>query len=63
MDFPTMFYFHYYARGETLAQVVQRGGGCPVAGNIQGQTGCASEKPDLVEDVLGHRRRFRLDEL
>ncbi|KAK4829983.1 hypothetical protein QYF61_008114 [Mycteria americana] len=37
--------------GETLVQVAQRGGRCPIPGNIQGQVGRGSEQPDLVEDV------------
>jgi len=28
-----------------------RGGGCPIPGNIQGQVGWGSDRPDLVEDV------------
>lgn len=32
-----------------MEQVIQRSGGCPVAGNIQGQVGCDSEKTDLNE--------------
>ena len=31
--------FFYTESGEALAQVVQRGGGCPVPGDIQGQAG------------------------
>ncbi|KAK4825521.1 hypothetical protein QYF61_000034 [Mycteria americana] len=42
--------------GETLAQVAQRGGRCPIPGNIQGQVGRGSEQPDLVEDVPAHRK-------
>jgi len=33
----------YIKGGETLEQVVQRGGGCPIAGDTQGQTGRGSE--------------------
>ncbi|KAK4833031.1 hypothetical protein QYF61_027413 [Mycteria americana] len=43
--------FFYDEGGETLEQVVQRGGQCPIPGNIQGQVERASEQPDLVEDV------------
>ena len=38
----------------TLGQVSQRGGRCPIPGNIQGQAGQGFEQPDLVEDVLAH---------
>jgi len=51
----------YHEGGETLAQVAQRGGGCPMPGNIQGQVRWGSEKPDLVEDVPGHCRGIGLD--
>jgi len=45
----------FYDEGsETLAQVAQRGGGCPIPGNIQGQVGQGSEQPDPVEDVPAH---------
>jgi len=47
----------YNEGGETLAQVAQRGGRCPIPGNIQGQVGWGSEKPDRVEDVPAHCRR------
>ena len=43
-------------RGETLAQVAQRGGRCPIPGNIPGQVGRGSEQPDRVEDVPAHGR-------
>lgn len=47
-----------------LQLVVQRGGGCPISGNIQGQVGYGSKQPDLVEDVPADcRREFELDEL
>ncbi|KAK4818784.1 LOW QUALITY PROTEIN: hypothetical protein QYF61_019130 [Mycteria americana] len=42
--------------GEMLEQVAQRGGRCPMPGNIQGQVGWGSEQPDLVEDVPTHCR-------
>ena len=53
----------YDEGGETLKQVVQRGGRCPIPGNIQGEVGRGSEQPDLVEDVPAHCRRFGLDDL
>jgi len=39
-----------------LAQVAQRGGRCPIPGNIQSQVGWGSEHPDLAEDVPAHCR-------
>jgi len=36
----------YNEGGETLSQVAQRGGRCPIPGNIQGQVGWGSEQPD-----------------
>lgn len=47
-----------YQGGKTL---VQRGGGCPILGNIQGQVGHGSEQPFLVEDVPAHGSRVRPD--
>jgi len=43
--------------GETLPQVVQRGGRCPIPGRVQGQVGQGSEQPGLVEDVPAHCMR------
>jgi len=37
----------YDEGGKTVAQVAQRGGGCPTPGNIQSQAGWGSEQPDL----------------
>lgn len=48
--------FVYHEDGETLAQVVQRGGGCPIPGNIPGQDGQGYEQPDLLRDVPAHCR-------
>jgi len=42
--------------GEIPAQAAQRGGQCPILGNIQGQVGRGSEQPDLAEDVPAHCR-------
>ena len=53
----------YGEGGETLEQVAQRGGRCPIPGKIQGQVGWGSEQPDLVEDVPAHCRGVRLDDL
>ena len=33
----------YHQGGEALAQVAQRGGGCPIPGDTQGQAGWGSE--------------------
>ena len=51
----------YSEGGETLEQVVQRGSGGPITGNIQSQVGRGSEQPDLVEDVPAHCREVGLD--
>ena len=42
--------------GKTLAQVAQRGGGCPIPADIPGQAGCGSGHSDLVEGVPAHCR-------
>ena len=55
--------FFYNESGETLAQVPQRGGRCPIPGNIQGQVGWGSEQPGLVEGVPAHCRGVGLDDL
>lgn len=42
----------FYSEGSgTLEEAAQRGGRCPIPGNIQGQAGHGSQQPDLVEDV------------
>ena len=38
----------YNEGGKTLEEVAQRGGRCPIPGNIQGQVGRGSEQPDPV---------------
>jgi len=48
---------------ETLQQVAQGDGGCPIPENIPGQVGRGSEKPDLVEDVPAHGRGVGLGDL
>ena len=55
--------FFYSEGGETLEQDAQRGGRCPIHGNIQGQAGWGSEQPDLVEDAPAHCRGVGLDDL
>jgi len=46
----------YNKGGETLEQIVQRGSGSPIPGNIQGQVGRGSEQSDWAEDVPAHFR-------
>ena len=53
----------YTEGGETLAQFAQRGGQCPIPGNIQGQIGLGSEQPDPAEDVPAHFRAVGLGDL
>jgi len=38
----------YSEGGESLAQIAQRGGRCPIPGKIQDQVGQGSEQPDLL---------------
>ena len=40
--------FFYTEGGDTLEQVAQRGGRCPIPGNIQGRVGRGSEQPGPV---------------
>jgi len=47
----------------TLAQVAQRGGRCPLPGNIQYQIGQDFEHHDLVEDVPAYCREIGLGDL
>lgn len=47
--------------GETLEQVDQRRGGCPIFENIQGWVGQGSEQPDVVKDLPAHCRIVGLD--
>jgi len=42
MYIPTLFYVITFV----LEQSAQRGGGCPVLGDIQGQAGQGSEQPE-----------------
>jgi len=41
--------------------VAQRGGRCPIPGNVQGQAGRGSEQHDLVGDVPAQCRGVGLD--
>ena len=52
--------FFYRKGGEALKQVAQRGGGCPIPGDIQNQAGWDSEQPDLSIDVPVHCREVEL---
>jgi len=40
--------------GEALAQVAQRGSGCPISEGFQGQAGCNPELPDCVVGKPAH---------
>ena len=44
---------------ETQEQVPQRGGRCPIPGNISGQVGRYSEQAGLVEDIPTQGSRTR----
>ena len=46
----------YSEGGETLEEVAQRGGRCPIPGNVQGQVGWGFEQLGLVEGVPAHGR-------
>jgi len=52
----------YYLHPAPLElNLAQRGGRCPIPGNIQGQAGRDPEQPDQVEDVPAHCRGVGLD--
>ena len=53
----------YNKGGEALAQVAQRGGGCPIPGDTQGQTGQGSEQSNLAVSAPVHCRGVGLDGL
>jgi len=53
----------YSTGGEALEQVAQRGGGCPILGDTQGQAGWGSEQPDVAAGVPAHCRQVRIDGL
>ena len=44
-------------------QVAQRGGGCPIPGDTQGQAGRGSKQPDLPVGVPVHCREVGPDGL
>ena len=48
--------------GEALSQIAQRGGGCPMSGDSQGQAGWGSEQPDATVGVPAHRRGVEPDD-
>ena len=48
---------------EALAQVAQRGDGCSISGDAQGQAGQGHEHPALAVGVPVHCRGFGLDGL
>ena len=48
---------------EALKQIAQRGDGCPVPGDIQGQDGQGSEHPDLTVGVPVHCGGVVLDDI
>jgi len=56
------FCFFFYSKGgEALAQVAQRGGGCPVLGDIQVQAGPGSgHLIYLAVGVPAHHREVQL---
>ena len=53
----------YNEGGETLEQVAQRGGRCPIPENIQDQVGWGSKQPDLVDNVPAGCHGVELDDL
>ena len=53
----------YNQGGEALEQVAQRGGGCLVLGDIQGQAGPDSWQPDLAVGVPVHCQGVGRDDL
>ena len=46
-----------------MEQVAQRGGGCPMLGDTQGQSAQGSAQPDGAVDVPVHCREAGLDGL
>jgi len=59
-DSETRFYNN---GGEALEQIAQRGGGCPVPGDIQGQAGSGSEQAVLAVGAPVHCREVGLDDI
>ena len=54
--------FFYDKDSEALEQGVQRGSGCPIPEDIQGQAGQGSEQLDLDVEVPAHCRGVGLDD-
>ncbi|KAK4806702.1 hypothetical protein QYF61_027703, partial [Mycteria americana] len=46
--------------GETLEEVAQSSGRCPIPGYIQGQVGGGSEQPDLIKDVPAYCSQYKI---
>lgn len=46
-----------------LAQVAQRGSGCPIPGHISGQAGQGCEQSCLAQDVPAHCREVGQEDL
>jgi len=55
--------FFYNKDGEALEQVSQRCDGYSVLGDIQGQAGPGSERPDVAIHVSVHCRIVGLDDI
>ena len=53
----------YNKHSEALEQAVQRGGGCSIPGEIQGQAGRVPGQPDVAVYVPVHCRGFGPDDL
>jgi len=55
--------FFYDKGAEAREPVAQRGGECPILGDIQGQVGQGSEQPNLAVDVSVHCRGAGPDDI
>ena len=53
----------YNKGGEAVEQVAQRGGGCPIPEDTQGQVGWGPGQPDLAVGVPAHCRKTEPDGL
>lgn len=49
--------------GKAQAQVAQRNCGWPISNSFQGQDGCSSEQPGLVEEVPSQVRVLEVDDV
>ena len=49
--------FFYVKGSEALEQVAQRGSGCPILGDIQGQAGWGSDQPNLTSSCPSSLQR------